>query len=157
MVFATRLRETRIARRLTQAELAGRMTEAGYRSSRTAVLQIEKGGRAVSLDEALGLAFVLQAVPAHLLSPVEGAWVMPISSQGFDAEGMRAWLRHGDFSAEVAPESTQPLSRPEQRVVDLARALEDATDRLDRQAQKEALFALIDAARHPRSKASAHN
>jgi transcriptional regulator with XRE-family HTH domain len=95
-VFATRLRETRLARGFSQAELARRMREHGQQMSKAAVLRIESGDRGLSLDEALAFAWVLNAVPAHLLSPPEGEGVMLTADAGLDGSGLRNWLLFGD-------------------------------------------------------------
>jgi transcriptional regulator with XRE-family HTH domain len=95
-VFATRLRETRIARGVSQADLARRMSEQGRPLNKAAVLRIENGERRISLDEALALAAILSAAPAHLLSPPGDEVVWLTDKQGVDGEGMRAWLLHGD-------------------------------------------------------------
>ena len=78
-IFARRLREVRTARGESQETLAQTMTERGACPlSKAALLRIEKGkgfdegGRGLSLDEAIALAAVLNAAPAHLLTPPEG-------------------------------------------------------------------------------------
>jgi transcriptional regulator with XRE-family HTH domain len=95
-VFATRLRETRVAHGLSQAELARQMRERGQPMSKAAVLRIESGERGLSLDEALAFAWVLNAAPAHLLSPPEGEYVMLTADGGVDGSGLRNWLLFGD-------------------------------------------------------------
>jgi hypothetical protein len=64
--------------------------------SKAAVLRIESGDRGLSLDEALAFAWVLNAAPAHLLSPPEGEGVMLTADAGLDGSGLRNWLLFGD-------------------------------------------------------------
>ncbi len=94
-VFRRRLRETRKARGLSQAELADQMTAAGQSMHREALLRVENGTRRLSLDEALAFAQVLAASPANLLSPPEGAATAPIETIGYDGAGLRQWLATG--------------------------------------------------------------
>jgi transcriptional regulator with XRE-family HTH domain len=95
-VFVRRLRDTREDRRLSQAELAERMRAQGQPMSKQALLALENGRRGVSLDEAVALAAVLHVAFSHLLSPPGDEYVWLTEKQGVDAEGMRAWLLHGD-------------------------------------------------------------
>src|SRR5688500_17476466 len=74
-VFASRLRELRISRGMSQAELAKRMTAVGRPISKVGLLRIESGARGISLDEAIALIAELHAVPPHLLTPPEGEYV----------------------------------------------------------------------------------
>jgi len=95
-IFARRLRETRLARGLSQAELAQALQETGSPMSKAAVLRIERGERGISLDEALAFARVLAASPAHLLSPSEGEHVWLIDTEGLTGGELRNWLLFGD-------------------------------------------------------------
>ncbi len=72
------------------------MREAGLSMSKVAVLRIESGERGISLDEALGFASVLDAAPAHLLSPPDGEYVWPTDRQGHTGAEFRNWLLFGD-------------------------------------------------------------
>ncbi len=94
-VFALRLRETREARNITQTELARRMSDAGYPMKKKAILEIEKGQRKITLDEALALAWVLPAAPMNLLAP-PGDYVFPVESMGLDTHGFNNWINWGD-------------------------------------------------------------
>src|SRR5215212_2986864 len=95
--FALRLRETRRARELSQTELARRMTAAGHPMTKAGLLRLENGDRRLTLDEAFALAQVLEAVPAHLLSPPEDreVYVFTTDTSGYDGEALRSWLRFG--------------------------------------------------------------
>lgn len=95
-IFSRRLRETRRARGVTQAQLAQWMTDRGRPLSRRALVEIENGARGISLDEALALAACLSAVPANLLSPAEDEWLMLTDTLGVDGGGLRNWLITGD-------------------------------------------------------------
>jgi transcriptional regulator with XRE-family HTH domain len=97
-VFAQRLRETRKARGWTQAELAEQLNQRGIPMNRDALMRIERGARSVSLDEALGLAQCLYAVPALLLTPPEGRHVAIAPNMGLaiaDGDEVRDWLTTG--------------------------------------------------------------
>jgi transcriptional regulator with XRE-family HTH domain len=129
-IFRQRLRETRQARGgLSQGELAARMREAGHPTiDKAAVLRIEKGTRGVSLDEALALASVLNAVPAQLFTPPGEEVVWVTENHGFDGAGMRAWLLHGnEFIATASDYQRSGHAQMLERVVLAhAKALIDA-------------------------------
>lgn len=68
-VFAERLRETRRTARLSQAELASRISAlTGTPLPATAITKIEKGERAVRLDEAVAAARALEVPLSALVS-----------------------------------------------------------------------------------------
>jgi transcriptional regulator with XRE-family HTH domain len=143
-VFAKRLREMRKARGLSQAELAQLMTERGTPMNKAALLRIEKGERGLSLDEALAFAAVLNAAPAHLLSPrgEESVWLT--DDMAVDGEGMRAWLLHGfEFIATASNYHRGEHAKALERVVVAhAQALVDAVRGDDKAGQREQLAAL---------------
>jgi transcriptional regulator with XRE-family HTH domain len=143
-VFLMRLRETRKARGLSQAELAALMTKAGRPMSRAALLRIENGERGISLDEALAFAAVLHVAPAHLLSPRGDGMVWPTSKVGFDGEGLRAWLLHGDkFIATASDYHRGEHAKTLERVVlTHAKALMDAQNGDDKAGVRAELAAL---------------
>src|SRR6266545_5102056 len=71
-VVARRMREVRETRRLTAAQLADRMRQAGIGWDRQIVTNLETGRRAsLSVDELFALAVVLQVAPIHLLVPLD--------------------------------------------------------------------------------------
>ena len=143
-VFAARLREIRKARGLSQELLAHSMTEGGRPLNKAALLRIESGERGLALDEALALAALLHAAPAHLLSPPEEEALVWLTDQrGVDGDGMRDFLRFGEPLA-LSPEGQRARlsSSLEQAVIVYARALVDAVQGNDRAGQKEALLAL---------------
>jgi transcriptional regulator with XRE-family HTH domain len=148
-VFGLRLRETRRARDLTQAQLASLMTENGIRMSKVSLLEIEKATRGLLLDEALALAAVLNAVPAHLLTPPQGAWVALTSKYSADGSGVREFLRHG-FPWHIGHDSVPEEARGEARLssfqLNLARialALVDARRGGDNHGVVDAVEALV--------------
>lgn len=94
-VFARRLRETRDRRNLSQTDLAVLLADAGRKMSKPALLRIESGERKVSLDEALAFAWALQASPANLLSPDEGAMLALTEKAAVDGDALRHWLVTG--------------------------------------------------------------
>jgi transcriptional regulator with XRE-family HTH domain len=130
-VFARRLSETRAKRGVSQAALAKAVTEGGLPMSKTAVLRLEKGKRGISLDEALAFAApgALNAVPAYLLSPPEGAVVAVRDGFGFDGEGIREWLQYGLWNWTPAPDQGHKAGRDahfQERLAMLAQSLVDA-------------------------------
>lgn len=71
---AQNIRRLRVLRRLSQDEVAQRMTALGYgrrggRWNRSACSEVESGRRDVNIDEAVGLAMVLGVPLAELLDP----------------------------------------------------------------------------------------
>jgi transcriptional regulator with XRE-family HTH domain len=133
-VFATRLRETRRARDLSQAELARRMTEVGRPMSKAALLRIENGERGLSLDEAIALTRILHAVPAQILTAPDGTLTALTGHESVDGGGMRNWLMYGEpvlaFSIAIDLEGTEPRAvlrgRLESDITHHALALADA-------------------------------
>jgi transcriptional regulator with XRE-family HTH domain len=152
-VFAGRLRETRQARGLSQAELARRLTDAGRPMSKAALLRIESGERGLSLDEALALAHGLNAVAAHLLSPPNGAFIALTDSFALDGSGLRDWLRYGLWSWEPAPDEGHregERANLEATLARLAVALTDAVNGNDKAGMKDVSWAIVETVRqHP--------
>jgi len=145
-VFGLRLREIRRARGLTQAALADLVTAAGQPLDKAAVLRIERGGRGVSLDEALALAWVLGVAPLHLLSPPDGQVVWVTRKAAVDGAGLRNWALFGDallLSAEGR--RVKGRIRLVLEVEGLAQALVDAKRGGDSAGAQAAAQALKDA------------
>ena len=128
-VFAARLRETRKARGLTQAELAQRMKAKGHTISETALRRIESWKRGLSLDEAFALIEALEAVPVYMLTPQEDKLIRLSESVATDGEGMRGWLVSG------LPDLIPPERRPEPPA--------ELTDALAREQRTQENFARI--------------
>jgi transcriptional regulator with XRE-family HTH domain len=143
-VFARRLRALRKDRAVSQTKLAEMMTAAGVPMSRAALLRIEQSERTLSLDEALAFAYVLNAVPAQLLSPPEGEHTFVTQGVGFDGNEIRAWLRFGDPAAEVM-QSRETLESPAYEITVHARALVDALRANDSAGRLEAQKAIVSA------------
>jgi transcriptional regulator with XRE-family HTH domain len=155
-VFAARLKETRTARGgMTQAELAQRMTDEGRPISRGALLRLENGERGLSLDEALALATLLYAAPAHLLSPPDGQMVWLTNNRGVDGEALRNWLMYGapfiGMAAAVAVDSDQEQlalrAQLERELSRYALALTDAVRGEDKAGIRAAGEAIVRAVR----------
>ena len=139
-IFARRLRETRLARGLSQAELARQMQERGVAMSKVAVLRIERGERGLSLDEALAFARVLGASPAHLLSPPDGEHVWLIETEGLTGGELRNWLLFGDpFLVSEEGQRVRARYKAIFAIEGLAQAIVDAK-RGDDRAGVEAAF-----------------
>ena len=145
-IFAMRLRETRRARGRTQTELAEAMTNAGRPLNRPAVIRIESGERGISLDEAIGLASVLNAAPALMLSPPGDDMVALTDNTAVDGEALRDWLATGSALLtwpSHAPGTPEDALREEalleSRLVSLATALLDAARTNDGPAKRVVL------------------
>lgn len=145
-VFAVRLRETRIARRISQTELARLVTERGVPMSKAAVLRVENRERGLSLDEALALTMALNAVPAYLLSPPEGTVVAVNDSFAMDGAGIREWLRYGLWNWEPAPDEGHEDGKRhafQRNLAALALALVDAVRGNDKAGLRDAERSII--------------
>lgn len=69
--FRQRMREARTAARMTQGELSARLAELGYKLSRGAIADIERGQRAVRLNDALAISAALGVAPVNMMAPFE--------------------------------------------------------------------------------------
>ncbi|MBA2640482.1 MAG: helix-turn-helix transcriptional regulator [Nocardioidaceae bacterium] len=88
-----RLREIRNRRGLNQADVSAQLGAVGVTLHPTAVAKIEKGTRAVTIDEVLALAYVLRVSPIHLLLPTDDhaqVEVTPTVSEA--ARWVRGWI-----------------------------------------------------------------
>ncbi len=70
--FASRVRQSREGRGWTQEELARHLAEVGLRLDPTAITRIERGDRAVRIEEAVAIAAALRTPLNALLQPVDG-------------------------------------------------------------------------------------
>jgi transcriptional regulator with XRE-family HTH domain len=154
VVFGLRVQERRRGRGLTQAELAQRLKAKGYLIEQSGVSEIETGKRkgGVPLELAFAIAEVLQAVPAHLLTPPGDKRIRLSESFAIDGPGLRRWLISGlpwttaRASDQPAPEEVAGDVAWEQFRDNLARlafAFADAT-RIDRDAANAAAQAIVD-------------
>lgn len=148
-VFAQRLREMRKARGLSQTQLSEMLTKHGIPLNRAALLGIEKQSRRVTLDEALAITAVLNAVPAYMLTPPDGSWVELTANYATDGSGLRQFLQQG-FPWNVDPVPAEALEDAERdrfvlKLAALARGLDDAARVVrDRAAIKDAVQAIVD-------------
>jgi transcriptional regulator with XRE-family HTH domain len=153
-VVAERLREKRKARGLSQEQLAEMLTRAGTPMSKWALLAIEKGKRGLSLDEALAIATVLNAVPEQMLTPPEGVFVRLTDKVGADGSSIREFMRYGiPWSIEPAREDVLDAARERhhERLTQLALAVTDATLSRDQAGTLDALGAITnEVLRHER-------
>ena len=101
-VIAERVRELRKRRGMTAARLAEEMTQAGVKWDRTIVTNLENGRRsAVSVEEALTLAYVLDVAPVHLIVPLspDGWYAVTPDEYRTRNDRVRAWIR-GAYALE---------------------------------------------------------
>ena len=147
-VFARRLREKRKDRGFTQEQLAEMLTAVGIPISKTALLGIESGKRGLSLDEAFGITAVLNAVPAHMLTPPEGVHAQVTGKLSIDGLGFREFLRYGfPWSMDAIPHEALPEAEREKfqlQLALLALRLSDAYRGLDKAGIKDAVDAIVD-------------
>jgi transcriptional regulator with XRE-family HTH domain len=149
-IFRERLREIRVARGLTQEALAARMTDAGFPMQRKTVIEIEAGTRRrVTLDEAFALAYVLDAAPAHMLTPTDDSdqeLFAPTPREGWSSgAAVRNWLLLGDALAR-RPDTKRAANRwrAADRLARLSTALLDAERGGDAAAAKGASKAIAE-------------
>jgi transcriptional regulator with XRE-family HTH domain len=121
---AKRVREVRQKRRLTAAQLAEQMTRVGVPWKRGVVAKLESGLReAVSVEELLALAYVLDVAPVHLLVPFDDdaqpyqATPMKVEAAGFVRDWIRGdWYLDGTdvrgFFSELPEHEFHPPDRP---------------------------------------------
>ncbi len=151
VVFGRRLRETRRARDLSQAQLAALATEAGAQMNKAAIIGVEKGTRRVTLDEAITLAAVLEAAPANLLT---GTPVLALTNE-WEVNGgaLREWLLTGGSFSPWWPDDPKPENRAaadrtlEMLLVRYAKLLDDAVRTKDSSAIRAAGESIVAAVR----------
>lgn len=123
-VIRQNLKRWRTSARLTQQQLADRMSEAGFSWSRETVFQVESGRRRVSVEELVGLS-MLDSSAGSLLNSKE-----PVAVS--DAMSVQAV----ELSAVVGAEGerralVQSLQAAKRRVLDFARERDFAMMRED--------------------------
>lgn len=140
-VFARRLRSLRKSRGVTGAALSRRMNAAGRPMTKWKLTRLEAGTRGISLDEALAFAWCLNAAPAHMLTPPEGALTEVAEGVGLGGAFVREWLRFGSLEEEEARAERDWEARTE-HLARLARTLVDAWDGGDRDGVTDAARAM---------------
>ena len=91
---ARRVRYLRERHGLTQQDLADGLANWGMPIDRSAIARLENGRRAVSLEEAMRLAFILHVAPVHLFVDPDGDEpVAPIPGAEYQPWEARAWIR----------------------------------------------------------------
>jgi transcriptional regulator with XRE-family HTH domain len=122
-VVAKRVREVRQKRGLTAAQLAEQMTRVGVPWKRGVVAKLESGLReAVSVEELLALAYVLDVAPVHLLVPFDDKTPYRATPTRVEPSGaVRDWVRGAwylegvdvrGFFSELPPHEFHPPARP---------------------------------------------
>src|SRR5260221_2561759 len=88
------MREIRDKRRWSAQRLAQEMTGAGIPWDRSIVANLETGRRPyVTVEELLGLAYVLQVAPVHLLIPLGDEFYLVTPAQVVLSGRAREWVR----------------------------------------------------------------
>ena len=113
-IFARRLRLLREAARLTQRQLADRMTQAGCRMLQTTVSKVEAGERPVSVGEAATFAAVL------------GTGVSALVDARVDSRDLDDWLEYLGALNEKVERAREQVARSLARVDDDRARLEVA-------------------------------
>jgi transcriptional regulator with XRE-family HTH domain len=122
-VVAKRVREVRQKRSLTAAQLAEQMTRVGVPWKRGVVAKLESGLReAVSVEELLALAYVLDVAPVHLLVPFDDKTPYRATPTQVEPAGaIRDWVRGAwyidgvdvrGFFSELPDHEFRPPDRP---------------------------------------------
>jgi transcriptional regulator with XRE-family HTH domain len=102
-MFAARVRELRTGRGWSAQRLADEMTKVGIPWPRNVVVNLERNRRqSIGVDELLGLAYVFDVAPVHLLVPIdsEGQYT-PVPGVNVPLRQARAWIRGQDTIGEV--------------------------------------------------------
>jgi transcriptional regulator with XRE-family HTH domain len=120
-VFAASLRTARKAAGLTQEAVAAWMTTVGRPLRRDAVVQIERGARKVSIDEAIALSNIVGVPLEEMLTPPTGRHVLVTDNIGLDGPEWRSASRHGDPFADMDDAVRRDIDR---QIRELADALE---------------------------------
>ena len=100
VALAENIAAYRALRRMTQDELAARMTRLGHVMSRSAVSAIEARGRQVNVDEMFGLALSLGVAVGQLLDPTgpdhgrQLSLDVGLTSEGGEPRPVAPWLSH---------------------------------------------------------------
>jgi transcriptional regulator with XRE-family HTH domain len=93
-VFATRLREVREAKRLSQADLAARLGELGVPVNRATVARTETGTRGITLDDALLYAAALGPSPVNMFLPLRSDDPVELAPNlSVRSDKVRRWAR----------------------------------------------------------------
>ena len=102
-VLRHRLRERRIAKDLTEKQLAAAMTKAGCPLDHTTVSKIETGARRVRTDELFAFAVVLQTPLVDLFKPLDGEMPIRIGAElAFERYEVANWFVWGPPWTEEA-------------------------------------------------------
>lgn len=135
-VFRRRLRQTRRARDLTQADLAARVTDQGGAMTQTTVTRLERGSRAVTVDELFSLAYALDVTPLALLLPLDQDVSLRVDRRIVSVRQFVDWVVGreplGGWGEE--PEAVSAYERLLPRVLQELRAAESAVEMRVRQA-----------------------
>jgi transcriptional regulator with XRE-family HTH domain len=93
-VFAKRLRDRRERTGRTQQQLAKDLDAVGVPMSRYVLMEIEKVGKRIALDDAIGIAASV-GVPLHMLTPPSGASLQITEHLSVAANDVREFLLTG--------------------------------------------------------------
>jgi transcriptional regulator with XRE-family HTH domain len=112
-VLREQIREIRVARGITQRQLAEQMSRAGASTmTHVTVSQIERGKREVSVDELCLFAAVLEKPIVRLLSPRPDDETEVLVTRLYRSVDFRNWMVYGD--------AWKPAARGAQQMMRLA-------------------------------------
>jgi transcriptional regulator with XRE-family HTH domain len=89
-----RIREIRLARGMTQQQLAERLSVLGSPTHQTSVARVESGKRELTLYEAFQYAYALDVAPVHLFVPTDSDELISIGpNMEAPPDHVREWIR----------------------------------------------------------------
>ena len=133
-VFASRVKEVRTKKGLTQQQLADSLE--GF--NRPVVARIESGDREVKIDALIQICGVLGVSPIHMLVPTVGKEPVEIADVSLNPREAREWIRGQrplhpeDFSTYFTEVSSEELRRMyDVSIVRLVNILDSVLDVID--------------------------
>ena len=129
---------------LTQADLATALAEHGMKVDSTAVVRIERGQRALRIDQLLALAAALDTTPGHLLAPPYGR-TLTVGNDQLSAAQVLAWFA-GDpgarlRTAKVAFSELQVAANARRMMADVLAGIQLLADAVDRKDSATTMWA----------------
>jgi transcriptional regulator with XRE-family HTH domain len=142
-VLRRRIRELREARFPSQVALAKVMTDVGAPLTGDKVSKIEKGRRAVALDELLAFSYVLDVPLVQLVSPLDGEPPIRAGDIGLDRYEVGNWIVWGN-PRRVANFTGRTRVRLAREIATMAQVVADETDPKRRAQQGRKLMRVVE-------------